>query len=269
MNTEELQFRLVIDKDLPRILPGAVGFGDFDKTEEFPVYSSLPVFFSDLALGRPLPLTLALRDLGSISHLLVVALFLHRDLVIHSSTIGLIGSVDIAERWGISGLAHVERDLARFLVLLSSFLPPGLSKSTLQERVPVAIQWVREYILTGYLPSLPPEDDPPRIVNFGVNGFVVAESKGALEMAWVELFRQGHLRGMVFSPPQNDRRRVLIGRKSVFLEMDLRKLGQVLNEAERAMGEPPGWRIGVNWIESPKEGTLLLISKLIEVLLRM
>ena len=152
-----------------------------------------------------------------------------------------------------------------------SFLKVHLSlpKSALQERMPVALRWVQEYIQTGLLPSLPPEEDSPRILNVGSNGFVTAEAKGLLEMAWVELFRQGHLRGMVFSPPQDDdRRRVLIGRKSVFLEMDLSKLGQVLNEAERAMGEAPGWKVGTNWLESPEEGTFLPVSHLMKVLLR-
>jgi len=265
---EELQFRLVVDKDLPRSLPGATAFGDFDEAEGSVVYKSLPVFFSDLALGRPLPLALAMRDLRGIDHVLVVALFLHRELVIYPSVVGLVSAVDLASRWGVSGLAHVDRDLARFLVFLSSFLPPGLPKKTLHERVPVAMQWIQEYVQKGLLPALPPEADLPRILNFGTNGFVVAEASGLLEMAWVELFRQGHLRGMVFSPPQNDRRRVLIGRKSVFLEMKLSQLGQVLNEAERAMGEPPEWKAGVNWLESPKGGTLIPVSNLMDVVLK-
>jgi hypothetical protein len=268
MDSEELQFRLLIDKDLPRSLPGAMGFGDFDAEEEFPVYTSLPVFFSELALGRPLPLVLVLRDLESVSHLLTVALFLHRDLVIQPAMVGLISAVDLADRWGIAGLAHVDRDLARFLMLLSSFLPSGLKKAILQERLPVAIRWIREYALEGGFPSLPPEEDPPRILNTGTNGFVVASAIGLLETAWVELFRQGFLRGMVFGPPKDDRRRVLIGRKSAFLQMDLPKAGAALNEAERAMGEPPGWRVGTNWVESPEKGTLILVSHLVELLLR-
>ena len=266
-SSEELQFHLVIDKDLPRSLPGAVAFGDFDEGDL--VYTSLPVFFSDLALGRPLPLILAMRDLESIGHLLAVALFLHRELAIQPSMVGLIAAVDLAERWGIAGLAHVDRDLARFLVFLSSFLHAGLEKSALKERMPIAIRWVQEYVLTGMLPALPPEAEPPRILNVGTNGFVVAEAPGVLQMAWVELFRQGYLRGMVFSPPKEDRRRVLIGRKSVFLQMDLPKMGQALNEAERAMGEPPGWKVGANWLESPEEGTLILVSYLMKLLLRM
>ena len=120
------------------------------------------------------------------------------------------------------------------------------------------------------LPALPPEPEPPRPFDYGTNGFVLAQAapKAPLEDGWVELYREGYLRGALFSPPEQDRRTVLVARKSPFLAFDLWKAAEVLNEAERAMGEPPGWLADELWLRGPEQGTLLLVSAITKVLIR-
>ncbi len=267
---QELAFKVLVDEHLPEELPDAVAFGRFRKASGGVVYTRLRPFFSDLVLGRPLPLVFATRDLNKTSTLVALVFFLHRDLVLLPAALSLTAFVDTVESWGLPGLAHIDRDLARFLALLNSFVSDA-NRAERQERLAVAIRWIRDYLVEGKLPALPPEADPPRVIDRGTNGFVVAEAASgvALEESWLELFRQGYLRGIVFSPSVDDRRRVLVGRKSKFLRLDLALAERILNEAEAAMGEPTGWQASKLWLQGPPQGTLILVSKLIDVLVRM
>jgi len=123
-------------------------------------------------------------------------------------------------------------------------------------------------VFDGQLPALPVEPEPPRVFDSGSNGFVLATAEGSLEDGWVELYREGYLRGALFSPPKEDRRQVLVARKSHFLAFDLHKAAEVLNEVERALGEPPGWLAGELWLRGPEGGTLLPITAITQVLVR-
>jgi hypothetical protein len=60
---------------------------------------------------------------------------------------------------------------------------------------------------------------------------------------------------------------VLVARKSSFLAFDLQKAAEILNEAERAMGEPE-WVTDGLWLEGPPKGTRLLVSAITKVLVR-
>jgi hypothetical protein len=123
-------------------------------------------------------------------------------------------------------------------------------------------------MLNGRLPHLGKPWPDVSVVDRGTNGFVLAETPGALVEGWVELYRQGFLRGVLVGPrDEESRRKVLISRKSAFLSFDFTKASAILNEMERAMGELPGWRTeGQLWLWGPEDGTLILLEHLVKVL---
>lgn len=273
---EELQFQVIVDP-LLEVAPSSVVFGDIplEKNDVLGVSYATPntalaEFFLDLLLGRPFPLVFATRRVDSLGTLVAMALFLHRELAILPTTPPFVTSVNLYDSLSTSGLAHVDRDLGRFLVLLKAFFPSTLSRKDLMGRLPVAVGWIREYLLNGALPALPPDPVHPRVLDVGSNGFVLAEmpSWDHLEWGWVELYRQGFLRGALVTSPKEDRRQVLVARKSRFLAFDLTAAADILNQAEAAMGEPTEWRAGDLWLESPKRGTLILLSALVQVFIR-
>lgn len=260
---EELHFQvLVLDPDAP-FPEGAVCFGAGSSF-------GLRGFYEDLIMGRPFPLVFATRGIKDLQTVIAVSLFLHRDLAIHPATPNLVIAAELADSYENAGLAHIDYDLGRFLRFIKRFLPPDLSKKELESRLVSAVSWVREYVLEGRLPAMPGEPPSPRILDRGTNGFVVAEApaKSRLDEVWVELFRQGFLRGVVFGAASGDRRQVLIARKSAFLSLDLARAAGIFNEAEQAMGELPGWEATELWLAGPREGTLLLPSWVIAVLVR-
>lgn len=270
---EELRFQVVVDSRLDREVDGVLAFGDFVSGGDAVVYpddpTALSCFFLDPIQGRPYPLTLVIRSIHTVGHLVSVALFLHRDLAIHPAMPALVMAASLVDELKLAGLAHIDRDLARFFQLLEGYLPPNLSKKAQQERLGTAVGWIRQYVLDGQLPALPVEPAPPRILDVGTNGFVLAESvlKVSLESCWVELYRQGFLRGAVYGQPRKDgHRRVLVARKSTLLAFDLRKVADILNEAETAMGEPPGWVASSLWLKS--DSTLLKPEDVTKVLVR-
>jgi len=235
--------------------------------------TALSKFYYDLLLGRPVPLAFYTSEVGGVDTMLAISLFLHRDLAVNPKFPALVAAADLVERLSVQGMAHIDRDLARFLKFLRVYLPPsGLSKREQGSRLQMVMTWIREFVMEDKLPNMPVEPEPPRVIDTGTNGFVMAEAaRGAdLYEGWVELYREGFLRGVLFSPPVSDRRKVLVARKSHFLEFDLRQAAEVFNEGEKAMGEPAGWVMphGSDWLEGPEGGTLLLVSVIRDVLCR-
>jgi hypothetical protein len=114
---QELQFQVVINPALDKKVSGAVAFGDFEVEEGagYPV-DGLPAFFDDLARGRPMPTVFVTRGLTP-SLLVAVTLFLHRELTLRPEMLTLVASCGIVDRLGLAGLAHIDRDLARFFKL--------------------------------------------------------------------------------------------------------------------------------------------------------
>lgn len=270
---EELRFEVIIDPDLSPEIENVVAFGEFTSPNGtaaiFPDGAlALTRFYGDLVLGRPFPLTLVLRKIDTIGKIVSLVLFLHRDLAIHPKMPALVAAASFVDQLKLVGLAHIDPDLARFFKFLVSYLPPTLSRSDLKKRLVTVVGWIREYLLEDRLPALPPAPPIPRILDVGTNGFVLAEGQCPLEDGWVELFRQGYLRGALFSPDRDGRRIVMVARKSPFLDFDLRKAADILNEAEQAMGEPPDWVTDGLWLNSPPKGTLLLVSAITKVFVR-
>ncbi len=271
---QELQFEVLIDPDLESEVEGVVAFGDFKSPKETAIIypadaSALASFYRDLILGRPFPLSFRVRRLDSLGKLLAMALFLHRDLAIHSRMPSVVASVSFVDHMGIVGLAHVDPELSRFFKFLSSYLPSDLPKTKQMDRIKTVVEWIGEYVREDRLPSLPPKSPSPLVFDSGTDGFVLAENKrGSMDDGWEDLFRRGYLRGALFGPDKDGRRIVLAARKSPFLAFDLRKAAEILNEAERAMNEPPEWVTDGLWMEGPKDGTLLLVSAITQVLVR-
>jgi hypothetical protein len=270
---DELRFEVIIDPSLEPEVEGVVAFGQFvAKGELSAVYAdsrtALTEFYVDLLQGRPLPLRLVTRGIQNIGQLVAVAIFLRRELAIHPALPGLIAAANLVDLLGLVGQAHIDRDLGRFFKLLTAYLPPNLGRKEQQIRLATAVGWIYQYVFEGQFPALPVEPEPPRVFDTGSNGFVLATAEGPLDYGWVELYREGYLRGALFGPPKEDRRRVLVARKSPFLAFDLRKAAEVLNEAEEALGELPGWLADELWLRGPEGGTLLPITAVIQVLVR-
>lgn len=257
------QFQIVIDPTLDRRVEGAVAFGDFEGDA---VYDGLPAFFEDLIRGRPFPTNLVARELTP-SIMVAVTVFLHRNLALHPGMLPLVASCGLVDRFGMAGMAHIDRDLAKFFKLLVAYMPAEMGRTERQTKLETVVGWVQEYVERGRFPALPPEPKLPRILDTGTGGFVLAEGLH-LEDGWLELFRQGFIWGVMLTPAQDDRRRVLAARKSAFAPMDTRKGAAAFNDAERAMGEHPGWQADELWLWGPPKGTLLLPTHIVDVLIR-
>jgi hypothetical protein len=271
MTDEPLKLKVYIDASLESEVQGVVAFGDFTLKDDLGVvYPDLGVaaFYEDLYLGRPFPLVFVTRGVHTIGKLVAISLFLHRDLAIHPGTPGLVTAASFVDRHKLVGLAHIDRDLGRFFKFLETYLPASLSRDEQHERLGTAVDWIRQHVLEGTLPAMPPEPELPKILDVGTSGFVLAEASGSLEDGWIELYRQGFLRGALFSPPHNDRRGVLVARKSLFLAFDLPRAASILNEAEGAMGESQRWIPSELWLRGPDGGTLLPISAVTDILVR-
>lgn len=281
----KVELRVRVEEGLPPIVPDAVSFEtgaslaqasdpdlfvyEHHGSEFGPAFpGALTSYFEDLLLGRPFPLTFATPCLADVDTITAIALHLNRDLAVHPMTPAFVSTVDLVHRRGAPALAHIEPDLARFLCFVRTFLEAGLTQREIGDRLGTAIGWIREYLEEGRLPHLAPTLSSTRVVDTGTNGFVVAETTGPLVDSWVDLFRQGFLRGVLFSAAENDRRKVLAARKSHYLAFDLSLAVHLLNQMETAMGELPEWETDGFWLRGPADGTLLLVSHVIEVLLR-
>jgi hypothetical protein len=282
-----MELNVRIEKDLPPIVPDAISFETGTSRQDLqgvPAYEhhgqdftpfdrgALPSFFEDLLLGRPMPLVFATPRIQDIDTVAAIALFLHRDLATHPNTPGFIYTVDFVHRQGFAALAHVEERLARFFSALRDYFPEkGLSQREVGTRLTTAVGWIREYIHEGSLPVLGDQNVAlPRVLDIGTNGFVLAEATGSLIDSWVELYRLGFLRGMLIRLEDNDLRSILIARKSPFIEFNLELAARILNQMETAMGHLPEWKVSPDslWLESPPDGTLLLVQHVTEVLVR-
>lgn len=278
-----------IEKALPPIVPEAISFEtgalrrDLDVLgivayehhgREFSLHDrgALTCFYEDLLLGRALPLTFATTGIHDVDTLTAIALFLHRDLATHPATTSFVYSVDFIHRFGLPALAHVPEDLARFVSVMREYFPEkGLSQRELGSRITTAVGWVRDYIQEERYPTLGAVPDATiRILDIGTNGFVLAETDGSIIDGWVELFRGGYLRGVIIKLGDNDRHQIQVAKKSFFIPLDLDAAGRILNQMETAMGELPEWRSSSDglWLEGPRDGTLLLVQDIVQVLIR-
>jgi hypothetical protein len=275
MSEKPLSFYVAIDPTLPKqLVEPVVAWGDFES--EHPgvaIYDGdeatrISSFYVDLLTGRPLSLQFVTRRLDSLACLLAVTLFLDRSLALSPKIGGFLSAVNLVSTLGASGMAHVERDLARLLVFLDSYLlSQALSKKEMEQKLSSAIQWVREYILEERLPSLPPEQEPPTVLDSGTNGFVLAqgpEKSPSLILGVVELYRQGYLRGVLFCG-----KHALAFRKSRYLRFEFDSAANQLNQAEEASGGSGRWTVqGGLFLSSPPQGTNLSREALTSIFLR-
>jgi hypothetical protein len=228
---------------------------------------SLSMFFEDVILGRPMPAKFITRALN-IDTLFAITLFLHRDLATHPALPGLFASVDLAHRRGFQGFGHLDPDLTQFLLILGSMFPKDLSQREHAAKMKAAIGWIHEYITQGTVPQAGLKLPEVKIIDTGTRGFVLAESKGPLLLAWIDLFRQGYLMGVLVGVENEGRRGVIATRKSVFVDFNLLKAASLLNEIESRLGQTSGWKADELWLQSPDDGTCIPVPGLVEVFLR-
>jgi len=257
---EELQLQVVIgeyDGDAPCI--------------KFNTGDSVSELYQDLIEGKEMPLVFVTPNIEGVHTMVAIVLFLHRELALQPSMLTFVGSAALVQRIQLAGLAHIDRDLARFFQLLRVFLPddPKLTKRQQGERLRTVVDWIRQYVLENRLPALLPESEPPKVLETGTVGFVVAETSSRDLMAgWVELYRLGYLRGLLMGPERDGRRAALVACKSRFVTWDLAKVGKILNEAERAMGDAEWKAPWPGWLEGPAKGTFIPQKSIVEVLIR-
>jgi len=272
----DLELQVVVNEDLPYELESGVAFGDFEVREGI-VYDGGPEnlfhLYRNLLMGRPHALTLYTRRIPWVSSLVAIALFLRRDLAVHPKMAQFVVSADLASNYGAAGLAHVEPDVCSFLRLLRDYVvDQKLGKPELGRRLYQAVEWIGEYILEDCLPNLRPDPEPPQVLDVGTDGFVTALSSRPeiTQDDWIPLYRQGFLRGVLFTPPENDFRGYLASRKSSWLTFDLPKAAVWLNEAEKALRGSAGplWEADGDWLWGPEPGTLLPPSSVLDVLTR-
>lgn len=224
---------------------------------------ALTCLFEDLALGRPTPARMVVRGIGDADTLLAITLFLHRDLVVRPETMRLVAQVDFLHRQGFQVMGHLDTDVARFIRLLRAQFRDNLPARERDARIQKAVGWIREYLLEGRLPALGAPFPVPRILDTGPGGFVVAETDGSLPEGWVELYRQGHIRGVLFGPRKGTLLPALVSRKSAFVPLDLHLAAYRLNESEVVLGGSPRWLLEGDWLWSPPEGSLIRANAIV------
>lgn len=270
--TTEVHLGFSVVPDHPRELKSPiVALGDFESHHPGAVVypngpSQLAHLYTDLIAGRPLASQLVLRRVEDLGQLLSLAIFLDREMALSPNIPGLVCAIQLASALQEGGLAHVDRDLARLLLWIDHGLFRGFgSKEDLARLLGQSLSWLREYVLHGKLPAMPREKEPPQILDRGTNGFVLAESEPvAFRDSLIEVYRQGYLRGAIFSPgsPQ----KVLAFRKSPYLAFDLEKACHRLNQAEEKAGQPPSWRLEGHLLSN--SGTWMPRDLIVQLLLR-
>lgn len=271
-----MELHVTVDPDLPAVLTEpAVGFGSFESARAGvviygpgPAGTPLARLYADLICGRPLPLTFVTRAVANLETVVAVALFLDRELCLHPGAAGLVAAVELASQLQEGGLAHVDRDLARLFLLIDGYLClQQADKAEQGRRLQQAVGWLRGYLLEGSLPSLPRAPDPPAVLDVGTNGFVLATASGRLVDAVTELYRAGHLRGVVFRPTARGDH-VLAFRKSPYVRFDLQAAEAYLNAAEARVGRHGRWNLERFLLAGPAEGSGVTRQDLIDTFLR-
>lgn len=228
---------------------------------------ALSCLFDDIIHGRTLPPMFASHAIGDVDTLVALALHRKPNLAICPNAFRLVTSAELVHRRGAIGMAHADPDLVRFIQLLRGLFPKQLEKRKFEAALEMALALLNDYIEGDQLPNLV-EAEAPVVLDAGQRGFVVAETAGALGEAWVQLFRTGYLRGVVVGKDTNGRRNVLGARRSPFVAFQLDVAARMLNEMERVQGEDPAWVSDGVWLSSPPGGTIILVSHLLEVLVR-
>jgi hypothetical protein len=281
VEASELQVQVFIGK-VPPVLEGTVCFETGATREQLglTIYEhhgegfgpedpgALTRFFEDLVLGSPLPLSFATSEVRGPDTLLAMALFMHRDLLLQPATPGLVAAIDLTHRWGPPLLAHLDPLVARFVRSFDRFFTPTLSERERGERIAMAVQWVREYLLEGNVPNIGFPLPDVRVLDVGTNGFVLAETGHPSVEAWEVLYRMGHLRGVLLGPDEEGARQVVASRKSERAWPHLSRSVEFLNDLELLSGGDPGWVAERDFLRGPAVGSKTLVSHLLEVFLR-
>lgn len=260
---DELRIELIIDPGAEVGTPGSLSF-EMGPSEAPWCYDALEPgaltsLYEDLALGAPLPLRFVTHGIRGPHTIVAMGLFTQRDLLLHPGTSALVYNAELYRRHGVPAGSHMALETYRLLRFLSEYCPPDSSRSLLAERLPVAFGWLRD-TLEERPPHLGESPPSPIVRNVGTNGFVVAEGVPE-EDVWVELYRNGYLRGVVFGPDQ----KVLISAKSPRVGWPLERVMQRLN-----LLEPNGrnWILRGSFVQSPAGGTEVSYSTILEALLR-
>jgi hypothetical protein len=279
---EELQFQVLIDPGQPALVADTICFEtgargsqvgpliydhhgeDFDQRSP----GALTQFFEDLICGTPLPLRFITHEVRGPDTILAITLFLNRDLILNPATLGLVYGVDLVHRFGPSMLAHLDPTISGFLRSFNKFFPNTLSKVDRGERIGVSVQWIREYLIDGRIPSIGSPLPEVRVIDVGTNGFVLAEtSKPSIE-AWEALYRLGHLRGVLIGDSIGDSIPILVSRKNERAWPNLPHCIPFLNDLDAISGGVSEWGMEGDFLHSPSVGTKVLVSHLLEVFLR-
>ena len=229
---------------------------------------ALTCFFDDLVHGRPMPPKFASKALRDIDVLIALTLHHNPDLVFLPNAFKLVNAADFVHRRGAVGMAHVDQDLMQFFRFLRGLFPKTRTSKDFEDRIEQAVDFIKDYIGNDQLPQLGGDPEPPTILDTGTRRFVVAETGGSLGEAWVHLFRNGFARGVVFSKDHNGRRNILGTRRGPYVSFNLEMAARLLNDIEKAMGEPPEWGNDALWLYGPPDGSLLLVTYVLEVLTR-
>jgi hypothetical protein len=272
-----VDIRVTVDPGLPKVLTEpVVAWGAFEGTcAGLAVYSrgsgasALSRLDVDLICGRPLPLTFVTREVRDLETVVAMSLFLDRSLCLHPLASTLVSAVELATHLQEGGLAHVERDLARLLVFLEGYVAaPVMNRAEEGRKVQQVVTWLRAYAEEGTLPSFSRAQEPPTVLDRGTNGFVLATTSGGLVDSVVELYRAGHLRGIVFSTLGNGLERALAFKKSPYVRFDLQAAEHHLNAVEASLGQPGRWKLDRFLLAGPVKGTHIPRADLIQTFLR-
>jgi hypothetical protein len=229
---------------------------------------ALTCFFDDLIHGRTMPPKFVSRALRDIDVLVALALQQKPDLVVCPNALKIVTATDLVHRRGAVGMAHCDSELMQFFRFLRGLFPKSIAKKVFEEHIGQAVAYIHDFIGNDRLPQMGAEPEGPTVLDTGSRGFVVAEARRPLGEAWVHLFRSGYLRGVVLSQDHAGRRFVLGGRKGPYVDLKVDTAAQLLNEVERAMGEPPEWKHDALWLYGPPDGTIMRVSHMLGVLIR-
>ena len=279
---DQLQFQVTVDPGQPALVEDTICFETGARGNQIGpmVYEhhgvdfnqrstgALTQFFEDLICGTPFPLNFTTREIRGPDTILAITLFLNRDLALNPATLGLVYGVDLVHKFGPSMLAHLDPTIAGFLRSFNKFFPDTLSKVNRGERIGTAVQWIREYLIDGRIPTIGAPLPEVRVLDIGTNGFVLAETSSPTIESWEVLYRLGHLRGVLIGAPVGDSIPILVSRKNERAWSNLPHCIPFLNDLDAISGGVSEWRLEGDFVHSPAVGTKILVSHLLEVFLR-